>query len=475
MAKSRKIILFSIGGLVAALVLIAAALKFYVDANISRPRLQAAASEALGMQVSIGGHIGVSFFSGVLLTMNDVRISNGDKEFIVAEEVRITLEPGPLLQNEIRISNISLQSPKITVELGADGNYNFENPQASETTLPAVQLARLSLSDGTFLYTNKGSGGGISAEDCNMNLFDLLLAKTGSDILKRLAFTAELRCGKVRTKDHLGSGLKLSVDAKGGVFTFKPITLELFGGQGSGSMLADYSGKIPHYRVSFTLPQFRVEKLLAAKSSETIVAGAMDLSMNLALQGVNARQMKRSAAGDVALVGKGLKLNGHDLDLEFSRFASSQNFSLLDVGALFIAGPVGMAVTKGYDFANVLKGSGGGVSTIRTFVSRWKVKGGVMYAQDVAMATSKHRMALLGALDMANKRFVDVILALIDNKGCAVVQQKISGPFEKPVVEQPSIIGSVAGPVLKLLKKGRKLLPGGGCEVIYSGSVAAPR
>lgn len=474
MAKSWKITLFSIGGLVAALVIIVATLKYYVDANISRPRLQAAASEALGMQVSIGGRIDVGFSSGVLLTMNDVRISNRDKEFVVAEEIRITLEPIPLLQNEVRIRDISLLGPKITVELGVDGNYNFENPQTSGTALPAVQLPKLSLAGGMFLYTDKAAGVEISANDCNMDLFDLLLASTGQDLMKHLSFTAELLCGKVWTKDHLGSGLKLSANAKGGVLTFKPITLELFGGQGSGSMRADYSGKIPHYRVSFTLPQFRIEKLLAAKSPETVVAGPMDFSVNLASQGKNAQQIKQSAAGDIALVGRGLKLNGYDLDLEFSRFESSQNFSLLDVGALFIAGPVGMAVTKGYDFANVLKGAGG-VSTIHTFISRWKVKGGVMYAQDVAMATSRYRMALLGALDIANARFVDVILALIDQKGCAIVQQNIRGPFEKPAVEQPSIIKSVAGPVLKLLKKGRKLLPGGGCDVIYTGSVVAPR
>jgi AsmA protein len=83
-------------------------------------------------------------------------------------------------------------------------------------------------------------------------------------------------------------------------------------------------------------------------------------------------------------------------------------------------------------------------------------------------------MALLGGLDIANARFVDVTLALIDSKGCVEVKQKISGSFEKPVVEQPSVLKSLAGPAIKLLKKGRKLLPGGECEVIYTGTVVSP-
>jgi AsmA protein len=55
------------------------------------------------------------------------------------------------------------------------------------------------------------------------------------------------------------------------------------------------------------------------------------------------------------------------------------------------------------------------------------------------------------------------------------LNQKISGPFQKPVVEKPNILVSLAGPALKLLKKGRDILPGGKCEVIYAGSVAPPK
>lgn len=66
-------------------------------------------------------------------------------------------------------------------------------------------------------------------------------------------------------------------------------------------------------------------------------------------------------------------------------------------------------------------------------------------------------------------------VALIGPQGCAKLKQKISGPFQKPVVEQPNLLVSFAGPALKLLKKGRDLLPGGACEVIYTGSVATPK
>jgi AsmA protein len=222
------------------------------------------------------------------------------------------------------------------------------------------------------------------------------------------------------------------------------------------------------------LSQFSVEEFFKALSSKKIAQGSMDFSANLLMQGKTANEMKQSAEGDVSLRGENLTLIGSDLDRGFARFESSQNFSLMDAGAFFYLGPLGLAATKGYDFASIFKGSGDS-SDIRMLVSNWKVENGMAQAQDVAMATKENRVALRGGLDFVNERFDDVTMALIDTKGCTKVQQKIHGPFQKPVVEKPSALKSLAGPALKLLKKGRELLPGGECEVFYNGSVAAPK
>ncbi len=178
--------------------------------------------------------------------------------------------------------------------------------------------------------------------------------------------------------------------------------------------------------------------------------------------------------GTFWLRGENLTLNGSNLDREFSRFNSSQNFNLVDVGAFFFAGPFGLAITKGYNFANLLRGSGGS-SKIVTLVSEWNVRHGVAQAQDVAMATKNNRIALHGGLDFVSGRFKDVTVALIDDRGCAKVQQKIHGRFGKPVVEKPGIFTTLTGPALTLLKKGRDLFRGGQCAVFYSGSVVPPK
>jgi len=158
--------------------------------------------------------------------------------------------------------------------------------------------------------------------------------------------------------------------------------------------------------------------------------------------------------GTVSLRGENIKLLGRDLDEEFSRFESSQNFNLVDVGAFFFAGPLGLLVTKGFNFASNLQGPSGS-SEIRTLVSDWQVEHGVAKAQDVALATSQHRVAIQGGLDLVNETFNDLTMALVDTEGCAKVRQTIRGSFLKPQVEKPSILKSLFGPVEKALQVGR--------------------
>ena len=62
-----------------------------------------------------------------------------------------------------------------------------------------------------------------------------------------------------------------------------------------------------------------------------------------------------------------------------------------------------------------------------------------------------------------------------DRSTAACRAQEIRGTLQNPVVEKPSLLESLAGPALRLLKKGSELVGRGQCEVFYAGSVAAPK
>lgn len=475
MSKSLKTISFAIGALVGLLVLAAIALLLFLDVNVYKPRFEEAVSEVFGMEVKVGGRLGIGFFPNLLVTLKDVHIRNRGTEVATAREARIKIDFRTLLHKGVQIEQIALEHPRISIERDRDGKFNFEKSEAGRGPLPNLNLANISLSDGTLLYVDKESGEGFEAGHCSVNVSRLQLSgRERPGIMKNLSFSAELACGEIRTKDYAASDLKFSVAGQRGSFDLKPATMRVFAGQGSGSIQADFTGSVPLYQVRYTLSQFHIEEFIKTLSPQKIADGSMDFSANLSMQGKTMNELRQTAEGQISLRGKNLMLNGSDLDREFARYESSQHFNLVDVGAYFLIGPLGLIATKGYNFARIYHGTGGR-SEIRTLVSDWKVDRGVAQAQDVAMATNENRVALHGGLDFVNERFDGVTLALIDAKGCAKVRQKIRGTFRKPVVEDPSALKSIAGPVRRLLKRVRKLFPGGECVVFYAGSVALPK
>jgi uncharacterized protein involved in outer membrane biogenesis len=475
MSRLSRIVAFVVIGFGGLLVLVAAGLFLLLRASIDKTRLQATASRALGMEVSIGGRVSLDVFAGPLVTLEDVHVRNRGVELASAKEVGLGIDLLSLCRGDVPIETFALKGPRIAIERDRDGRYNFENPEAAEASLPPLDWPNISLSDGTFVYADKQFGEEFEAANCRLDVARLSLSGgTGAILTKDLSFTAELTCGQVRTEGLTIFDLKLSADAKSGVFELEPLTMHILGTQGSGSIHADFSDDVPAYHVRYALPQFPIEEFFKALSPKTIATGRMDFSVNLSMHGDTVKKMRQTAQGQISLRGKNLTVSGTDLDRAFSRFESSQNFSLVDAGAFFFAGPLALVVTKGYNFASNFQETGGS-SEIRTLVSEWKVERGVAQAQDVAMATKENRVALQGGLDFVDDRFNDVTLALIDANGCAKVRQKIRGTFQSPVVENPNTLTSAAGPALRLLKKGGDLVLGRKCQVFYGGSVAAPK
>jgi uncharacterized protein involved in outer membrane biogenesis len=473
MSTSLKRTFVAAGALLGLLVLGALATLLVLRVN-TKPRLEALASEALGMQVEVGGRARVRLFPSLGVTLEDVRIRNHGLDIAAVKEATLAFELVSLLRRQMRISHVALQHITVSVEQGHDGKYNFEHEATAHEAREAVDLANVSVSDATLLYKDQQTGNELQAGPCSVDIDRLQIsARTGPGLLKYLSANAVVACGSIRTKDLGVPDVKFSLAGTNGVFDLKPVTLRMFGGHGSGEVRADYSGLVPAYRIHYMLAKFRIEEFFKSFSQKKLGEGSMDFSTNLTMQGHNTAEMKRTMKGEASLHGNDLILETGDLDRDFAHYESTQSFNLIDVGAFFFAGPVGLAVTKGYDYATIFRGSGGN-STIRSLISEWKIDHGVAQAQDVAMATKENRVALKGGLNFVDGRFDDVSVALVDAKGCPRVIQAIRGPFGKPEVEKPHVLSVLAGPTLQVLKKIKSLL-GGKCEVFYAGSLAPPK
>lgn len=476
MSRSLMRILIIIGGAVGLLALVAMTVLLFVDINRFKPRFEAAASGALGMDVRVGGRLGMNLFRGFHLTVEDARVLDKQGETVAsAKRAGFWIELLPLLRRKLRLNRIELTEPTLSIEREPGGDLDVEGLKTAAALLAALDGASVSLADGKLRYGYRASGDAIEATGLDLSVDRLRFAgRSGPQSWKDLSFKAELACGAVRSRNLLISDLKAGLAGKNGVFQLEPVTMHLFGGQMTGSVRADASGPFPRYQVHGSLMRFRIEEFLKTLSPDRAAEGAMDFTASLSMEGKSPGELAQTAMGEMSLRGENLMLVGNDLDRTIARFESSQGFNLVDVGALFFAGPVGLAVTKGYNYASLFRGSGG-TSRIGVLVSDWRVDRGVAQTRDVAMATARNRIALRGGLDFVNERFVDLTAAVIDTKGCARVRQVIRGPFGTPVVEKPRVLMSLAGPVLKLYRQTRGLFPAEPCEAFYSGSVAPPR
>jgi len=215
--RRKSLLLFAIGGLAGLLILllVAAVLILSLNANAYKPRLEASASQALGMEVKVAGPLGIGFFPGLLLTLHDVHVRNHGVEIVSVPEARLGIEILPLLLKQVRIESLVLNHPTISIERESDGQFNFATSAQSGGGLPAMNLSNVSLADGVLRYADERSGEVFKVRNCSFLVNNLQFTQNKtSDLMKDLSFTANLACGEIRQNGFTGSDLKVSANRK---------------------------------------------------------------------------------------------------------------------------------------------------------------------------------------------------------------------------------------------------------------------
>lgn len=89
MSRAVRITLSVAAAVVVGPLLVAAALFWLVDPQVYKARLEAVASRALGLELSVGGRPGIDLFPGLLLTLEDVSLRR--QGVLVATVQRVTV------------------------------------------------------------------------------------------------------------------------------------------------------------------------------------------------------------------------------------------------------------------------------------------------------------------------------------------------------------------------------------------------
>ncbi|MBS1975963.1 MAG: hypothetical protein JST46_01245 [Bacteroidetes bacterium] len=266
--------------------------------------------------------------------------------------------------------------------------------------------------------------------------------------------------------------LRVEANGRGSQFDIN-ILSNLLGGQNHGQLSLDFSGKPYSFRLQYADGQISSSSLAELFIKQKTFVGPARFRMDVQASGTKQSELFRTMQGGMTLAADSLQLYGLDLDALLEDYRKSQNFNLVDVGAFMLTGPAGPVLTKGNDFAKLLsiKLQPTDKTEVVRFFANWNISGGMLAAQDVALSTRKNRVAFMGKIDFAHDTIPGFTVAILDKKGCSIMDQQLFGKLNKPQRGKPNVMGALFGSVTNAVSA----VTPTDCKVVYNGSVKHPR
>ena len=481
-APGKKRLWFVFGGIAAALALAILALVFLVDINRYKPRLESAASDALGLEVRIRGEMTIEFFPSLGLSLADLEVHRDSEEVLRVDRVQARLKILPLLWGQVRIRGLRLVRPSLPIQRTSGGPFDFERYlyrplRKVREGLPGTfdRLEEIFATGGKVTYVSHDHATRIDADGIDLAIRDIVFRGTfGEDPFRNVSFTGTGKVARAAIGNAEGSNIDCGLKAKNGNYEIQPVTLQAFGGTGEGSMWVQLAESIPLVQAQYSLKGFRVEQLFAGFGrTRGVLTGTADLSANLFMKGEQPNDFAGTVTGDVSWTGNDLASLDFDPDAILLAAGEEKRIPFARMAALLLPGPLFTTAAGELSGRDILKNAEG-KGTVRALASAWTVENGVFEAKDVAFATKKHRIALTGKIDLPGERFGDVTVALVDDRGCALTGQTIRGPFRLFRVTAAPVSPRKAPPGEIPMGKSNETIPRKECEAFYAGSVPPP-
>ncbi len=476
MEKLGRRVLIGTGIFAAAVLVVAICVAVFFDVDRYKPAIEEAVSKSLGMEFKIRGKASLRLFPRPRLTLPDVHLSHGGRDILSAEELLAAPRWIPLiLHREVSIDRVSLQNPKIRIEKSSQGRMTDEtavrrDTAQGDTVSRPGSISLVSVQHGDVSYIDRSSGTSVELENLGLQLTDLSWGQSAAReplaLLKSLSLHGTLHAMTLQMGTFKASDLTCGIQDEAGLLQLDPTAITLFGGSSRGSLTLDLRGSSPRIHVVQAASQVDLTQVFPVQ----IFFGKAQASLDVAGTGKDQRAITTTITGQVSIRSDHISINSLDVDGLIADYNRTQNFSLIDLGSLLIAGPFAPLLTKGADFSRLrfVGQMGRRKSEIRKVVSDWQIVNGIATTKDVAFATPKNTVAFRGDLNLLNGRYQNFFVATVDQQGCAQVKQQITGPFAHPNAEGSASSG--LGAFKSAFRKVKNLFRSQRCDLFYSGS-----
>lgn len=237
------------------------------------------------------------------LTLHVDASASGDLDILVDLNTMVAIVAEP---QQLTLSDLSLTLNQF--QIGGDIRLrDFARP-ALEFDLSSLDLdvdALLGEPPGPEAGASDGQADGSPAEDVQIEL--------PVDTLRDLDIDGKLRIEQLKAMNLRFSEVDVSLGAKNGLISLKPVTLKAYDGTVNSSVVIDVRGEVPKYGISEEIGGVRVGDLLSDYAGVAAISGRLHAEANLTTRGEWLSELKRNSNGTLGLTFLDGALNGFNI------------------------------------------------------------------------------------------------------------------------------------------------------------------
>jgi len=468
------------------LILLFLALKFAgsIWLNGHRNQLEQALTDATGLNTRIKGTVTATLFPTPGISLGGITMEYKGNTVAAATSFDVNFDVLPLLNDKLILHQIEINQMWLKLQADSEGRPMLAVRPAGTTanTKPSFNLElhlpdKIEILNSTIVVHSQENEELHSIKGMNIVAYPIqdqfsLGSKSIEDLKNgwQLQFYMNFEKAKfdqlVMGRTHLAA--RFSPESG----TAELTNSSVFDGTANGSLVWKVHENVPEYQVKLAVNNFDAGKSVLLFRPTPFIQGRLNLDAELSGKGSTRDQLLSGMSGDVKMEGANLELLSTNLDELVTRVISSRQYNLLDAAAYFFIGPFGVSATKGLDLAKALQIPEPGTkpSKIKRIHTSWVLSNGIASAQDVALQTPRYLLALKGRINLLKQTFDGIEIGVINQRGCAAVTQKISGPVSSPNLEKTNFLLTFTRPMLDALAKSAIGLADQNCDSpFYSG------
>lgn len=180
---------------------------FFIDWTVYRSTFETYAERALGHRVTVLGEADLRLLPAPSISFSDVRVGEAEDPLLVVSQFNVRIELPPLLKGEIRVIDMELDRPHLSLSLDEEGRLDWLTARTSDgalANLPPEDVAfeKITIRDGALSIVDARSGETHRIDNGNLSVSARSLAgpfkATGSLTLEGSPYNISIATGRAQ-------------------------------------------------------------------------------------------------------------------------------------------------------------------------------------------------------------------------------------------------------------------------------------